>query len=127
MIPWEDLDDEDDDDDGDVREKLVEAGAKVADDGSLVLDGDSSTIVVLDGDTAAAAGVGGADDDDDQDRLQDQGARDAAAQSLWDTVERRFSTRLAAGRYTEGHMASCIAALHACSPSVHWHHEPPFP
>ena len=100
MIPWEDLDDEDDDDDGDVREKLVEAGAKVADDGSLILDAD--TIVVLESDAAAAAGVGGVDDD--QDRLQDQGARDAAAQLLWDTVERRSSTRLAS------------------KPRVTWHH-----
>ena len=100
LIPREDLDDEEDDDEGDVMEKLVEAGAKVADDGSLILDAD--TIVVLESDAAAAAGVGGVDDD--QDRLQDQGARDAAAQLLWDTVERRSSTRLAS------------------KPRVTWHH-----
>ena len=83
-----DEDDEDDVDDGEVMQSLLDAGAKVADDGSLVLD--LGTISVLEGDDV----VPDLEVRDDGSVL-DAAARDAACVSVLAALDRRVSARLA--------------------------------
>ena len=91
----DDEDDEDDDfDDGDVMANLLDAGAKVNKEGSIVLDMD--TIAVLEGDSDDVMADRDADQHDHgDDNVLDTHQREAATQAVWDTLDRRTSARLA--------------------------------
>jgi hypothetical protein len=104
-------------DDGEMMEMLLDAGAKVTPDGSLIID--TETITVLEGDDASAADELGTADANDSVNT-DATVRETAAPSVLDALDRRRTlVRLAAKPRRSWQILAPDVAWRAPPPCTH--------